>query len=364
MSSRRNTAHDLNDAELEALIRLRVLRVSDTYLLRRLPRQSPTQILAAIPVAYDATIERRVELSFAELKRLGVGVVTVGESRYPKRLFRLRRIMPPVLFYRGDIELAHAPAVAMVGTRRSTEYGNAAAEMLAGELAARGFVIISGLALGIDAHAHLGALQSGGTTIAVLGCGINVLYPHRNARLQERIANEGLLLSEFAPGEPAMKHHFLERNRIIAVLGGGVVVVEAGTRSGSLNTAKWAELHSINVFAVPGPIGREASFGTNALLQDGTPMVISARDILDQLPWKGVRGATSPSQPPDAPHLSKIAARIYQTLGPLAIHIDQIARVTRCSAADALNVLIELELSGLVRQYPGKRFTRAEIRTA
>src|SRR5688572_7983473 len=246
MSSRRNTAHELNDADLEALIRLRVLRVSDTYLLRRLPSQSPSQILSAIPLIPDATVERRVETSFAELKRLHVGVVTVGQPRYPKQLHRLRRIMPPVLFYRGNLELALAPSVAIVATRRSTEYGNAAAEMLAGELVAHGLVVISGLALGIDTHAHLGALQSGGTTMAVLGCGINVLYPHRNARLQERIASEGLLLSEFAPGEPAMKHHFLERNRIIAVIGGGVVVVEAGTRSGSLNTAKWAEDHSIN----------------------------------------------------------------------------------------------------------------------
>ena len=364
MSSRRNTARDLNDSELEALIRLRVLRVPDVYLLRRLPRQSPSQILAGISVVSDAALERRVEVSFAELKRLHVGVVVAGDADYPKRLFRLRKLMPPVLFYRGNLELAHAPSVAMVGTRRSTEYGNAAAEMLAGELVAHGLVIISGLALGIDTHAHVGALQAGGTTIAVLGCGINVLYPHRNARLQERIANEGLLLSEFAPGEPAMKHHFLQRNRIIAVLGGGVVVVEAGTRSGSLNTAKWADDHSINVFAVPGPIGREASYGTNALLQDGTPMVISARDIIEQLPWKGLRRATSQTEVMREPQLEGAEARIYRTLGPTALHVDQIARSARCTSADALNVLVELELAGMVRQHPGKRFTRSEIRTA
>jgi DNA processing protein len=364
MSSRRNTARELSATEIEALVRLRVLRVPDTTLLRELPRKKPSQILARQNNNTDPVIDNRVERALLELDRLRVGVVTVADAHYPESLHRLGPLMPPVLFYRGNFELANSNIVSIVGTRRSTEYGNAAADMLSGELARRGVTIISGLALGIDAHAHIAALENDGNTIAVLGCGINVLYPHRNAKLQERIAQEGLLISEFAPGEPAMKHHFLQRNRIIALLAGGVVVVEADTRSGSLNTAKWAMDYGVETFAVPGPIGRNASFGTNALLLDGAKMVTCVRDIVDELPWPvtplsdACSSGTSSGNPTD-----KLAARIFKALGPVAVQIDQIARTAGCSSSDALFALAELEMAGLVRQLPGKRFSVAKVRT-
>ena len=166
------------------------------------------------------------------------------------------------------------------------------------------------------------------------------------------------------PGEPAMKHHFLQRNRLIAKLAGGVVVVEAGKRSGSHNTADWAGRYGVQVFAVPGPIGREASAGTNALIHDGARLVTSVQDILEELPWRVTPLATSSVNRPAAPDLTAAAARVFNVLGPVEMQIDRVARAAQCETAEALALLAELELDGLVRQLPGKRFLRTDLRTA
>ena len=372
MSSRRNTGPDGATAEpgngatgksreeLIALIQLRALRIPDVRLNELLPANSPTELaLHFCRNKTTATIERRIAAALRELDRLQVGVVTVADAVYPDRLHELGDEKPPLLFYRGSWELIDTRAVAIVGTRRSTEYGNSVAESLACDLVRHDLTIISGLALGIDAHAHVGALEAGGSTIAVLGCGIDVLYPHRNAHLQERIASAGLLISEFAPGEPAMRHHFLQRNRLIAKLAGAVIVVEAGLKSGSHNTVKWALDNNVTVFAVPGPIGREASAGTNALIMEGASVVTSVRDVIDQLPWRVSPAATSPEPRMLPSPTSGTAARLLDLLGPVAMQIDQIARAAGCDTSAALVTLAELELDGFVRQLPGKRFVRA-----
>jgi DNA processing protein len=347
-----------------ALLQLRLLRVPDATLIELLPDHTPTELARRYGSKHlTEVIERRLASALRELARSRAGVITVADPDYPERLHELEAEKPPMLFFRGDLSLLHTRMVAMVGTRRSTEYGNDVAETLARDLTRYGITVISGLALGIDAHAHRGALEAGGKTVAVLGCGIDVWYPHRNAQLQERIANEGLLISEFAPGEPAMKHHFLQRNRLIAKLSGGVVVVEAGRRSGSHNTAQWAGQYGVDVFAVPGPIGREASIGTNALIHDGAKLVASVRDIVEELPWRVTAQTTSPETLPVNPALTGAAARVFQVLGPTGIQIDQIARAARCGTAEALALLAELELDGAVRQLPGKRFMRADLRT-
>jgi DNA processing protein len=353
MSSRKNTDRD----ELIALLQLRMLRVPDATLNELLPKQSPQTLARKFHHQLDDTIARRVDSALREVDRMQVGVVTVADAQYPDKLHELGAEKPPILFYRGDWNLLDTKIVAIVGTRRSTEYGNDVAHSLAGDLTRYGITIISGLALGIDAHAHTGALEFGGKTIAVLGCGIDVLYPHRNARLQERIANHGLLISEFAPGEPAMKHHFLQRNRLIAKFAGGVIVVEAGMKSGSNNTVEWATRYGVEVFAVPGPIGRDASLGTNALIFEGANIVISVRDVIEQLPWD-----VTLLPPPPAPKVpngvANGAATLFDVLGPVAMQIDQIARAASCDTAAALAGLAQLELDGLVRQLPGKRFVR------
>lgn len=365
MSSRRNTGHDLSDAELRALLQLRMLRTPDDPTLNRLlPKQLPTEIAATfITGEIDHTIATRVELALRELRRSDTKIVKIGDVAYPRSLDRLEHLRPPVLFCRGNIALLNSRIAAIIGTRHSTEYGNEVAEMLAHDLARKGITIISGLALGIDTFAHRGALAAEGNTIAVLGCGIDVYYPHRNMKLQDRIATEGLLISEFAPGEPAMAHHFLKRNRLIALLGRGVVVVEASFKSGTNHTVDWALNYGVDVFAVPGPIGRAASEGTNALIYDGAPVITSSRDLFDVLPWRIEQEHLPDGHATSPIPIDPAQARVYSTLGPVALQINAIARVSGFDSATALAILAELELDGLVQQLPGKRFMRAQIRT-
>lgn len=288
-----------------------------------------------------------------------VTLITDRDPRYPERLRILGDLAPPKLYCRGNLELLTAKRIlAIIGARDSTEYGDSVAEMFATDLARRGITIMSGLARGIDGIAHASALAVGGNTIAVLGCGIDVIYPHCNQRLQERIAEEGLLISEFEPGAPAHKHHFPQRNRIIAMMGQGVLVVEAAYRSGTRITVKWALDHQQDVFAVPGPIGRAESFGTNETIQDGGHLVMSTRDILEVLGWTdAVLPDTSTSGDDAHAHISDPAARaVFAALDATPKHVDEIGRRCGQSASDALQHLFQLELDGKVLQHPGKRF--------
>ena len=336
MSSRRNTTPDLNEQELRSLLQL-------------LMKDAPP---------------RRIELAVEEIQRTNTHVIKVGDAAYPISLAKLDELRPPVLFCRGNLDLFDSPTVAIVGTRRSTDYGNETTEMIAYDLAARGITIISGLALGIDTHAHAGALDAEGNTIAVLGCGIDVYYPRRNARLQDRISEAGLLISEFAPGDPAMQYHFLQRNRLIATLASAVVVVEAGSRSGTRNTVGWALQYGIDVYAVPGPIGSEASVGTNELIQEGATMITSSKDLLSRLPWKFNDEPDVPNGDVAVPpHLSREEARLYKLLNGRAMHADKIARSAGIDSRMALGLLTQMELAGVVRQLPGKRFARVIPRT-
>jgi DNA processing protein len=357
----------MSDAELRALLQLRMLRVPDDPTLNQLlAKKSPTEIAAEFCISgkIDHTIATRVELALRELRRSDTQIVKIGDAAYPKSLDRLEHLRPPVLFCRGNIELLKSRIVAIIGTRRSTEYGNEVAEMLAHDVARKGITVISGLALGIDTFAHRGALAAEGNTIAVLGCGIDVYYPHRNTKLQDRIATEGLLISEFAPGEPAMPHHFLQRNRLIALLGRGVVVVEASFKSGTNHTVEWALNYGVDVFAVPGPIGYEASKGTNALIYDGSPIITCSRDLFDLLPWRVQQEVPRDVDAASPVPLESAHARVYSGLGPVAVQINTIARGSGLDPAAALAILAELELDGLVQQLPGKRFMRTQIRTS
>ena len=290
-----------------------------------------------------------------------VTLITDRDPRYPERLRILGELAPPKLYCRGNLDLLTSQrSIAIIGARDSTEYGDSVAEMFATDLARRGITIISGLARGIDGIAHQCALTVGGNTVAVLGCGIDVIYPHCNQRLQERIAEEGLLISEFEPGAPAMKHHFPQRNRIIAMLGNGVLVVEAAYKSGTRTTVAWALDHSQTVFAVPGPIGRIESQGTNETIQDGGHLVTSTRDILETLHWTDAALPDAAPEDDAAPiTIADPTTRVvYAALDATARHVDEIARRSRMGAADALLHLLQLELDSLVIQHPGKRFAR------
>lgn len=285
-------------------------------------------------------------------------IESCDDNRYPEALKVLGDLKPPRLYCRGNLELLNTRSLALIGARDSTEYGDSVAEMLATDLARAGVTLISGLARGIDSIAHRCALEHGSGTIAVLGCGIDVIYPHSNARLQERIANEGLLISEFEPGAPAMRHHFPQRNRIIALLGEAVLVVEAGPKSGTRITVDWALDHQQTVLAVPGPIGRHASQGTNEILRDGGHIITCSRDIFEILNW--TKGASAAPEAPPRPDIADATtAIVFDTLDATARHIDEIARRSKLPARDTLLHLLDLELGGLAVQHPGKRFAKA-----
>jgi DNA processing protein len=242
------------------------------------------------------------------------------------------------------------------------------AELFATELAQRGVTIVSGLARGIDAIAHESALRAGGQTVAVLGCGIDVDYPPRNARLQQRIAEQGLLVSEFAPGSTAFARNFPRRNRIIALLSQAVLVIEAGVKSGTLKTVEWAMGYNVEVFAVPGPIGRSESQGTNEIIRDGGRIALSTRDVFEVMQWGygdagDVGGCGDVSANDDAHAVSGDPAvrTVYSKLSLTPAHVDSIARRAGVAVPEALIHLMQLELAGVVVQHAGKRFARAGL---
>lgn len=288
----------------------------------------------------------------------GVVIETVHltSPRYPDRL---RRIYDPpsFIYVRGDLRSAE-PAVAVVGSRRATATGRVVTERLAAGLAASGVTVVSGLARGIDAVAHRAALDAGGRTIAVLGCGLDVIYPPEHAGLMEAITQQGCIITEFPLGTPPLRHHFPQRNRIIAGLTLGVVVVEGDERSGALSTAGYALDEGREVMAVPGSVLNPLSRAPNGLLREGATLVESAEDVLAAvglpLPSRQTVQASAIT-PPEGP-----PAVVWQAVRTEPTHIDQVAQEAGLPVAEVAALLMELEIRGLVRQVPGKHFIRIE----
>jgi len=280
------------------------------------------------------------------------------DSRYPALLATIPS--PPELDVRGAFEAGDALAIAIVGARQATTYGLEVAESLAAELAARGVTIVSGLARGIDTAAHRGALAAGGRTIAVLGSGIQRLYPPENRPLAEEIIGRGAVVSQFAPDAESLNYHFPARNRTLAGLALGVVVVEAAERSGALITAGLAGELGRDVFAVPGRITSPASRGANGLLRDGARLVGHWSDIVAELsePWRSMvagAGAERETRAPLAPGSDE--ARMLELLSvDDPQHIERLIARVNLDAARAGAALTTLELTGWVRQLAGQRW--------
>jgi DNA processing protein len=258
-------------------------------------------------------------------------------------------------------------AVAIVGARRASAYGIAVAEELAADLAARGITIVSGFARGVDTAAHRGALGAGGRTMAVLGAGIDVVYPPENAALAREVATRGALVSQFAPGTPPLPHNFPTRNRTLAALVLGVVVVEAAERSGSLITAGFAADLGREVFAVPGKITSPTSAGTHRLLKDGATLVERWSDVVQELPepWRRrVRAAAVSSMAPAGPPADSEEARMLALLSvEEPQHIERLIARAGTSAASAGATLTALELEGWARQLAGQRWVAVGARS-
>jgi DNA processing protein len=290
----------------------------------------------------------------------GVGLVTLNDPDYPP-LLREIPDPPPWLYVRGDLGGCER-CIAVVGSRNATAYGLATARQICAELAQLNFTVVSGMALGIDAAAHEGALSSRGKTIAVLGSGLKQVYPPENRRLSQRIAASGALISEFALDSGPDAHHFPIRNRIISGMCCGTVVVEATRNSGSLITARLAAEQNREVFAVPGSIQSFKSMGTHNLIKQGAKLVENAQDIVAELgqflaapaPVPVSPGAVGPAAERWA--LTDEERRVFEVLGPYPLHIDALIRRLAVEAGKLSAILLQLELRGLVQQLPGKFF--------
>jgi DNA processing protein len=303
-------------------------------------------------------LEKAVEKELNLLKGLGGTILTFKEDAYPKRLRDIYD--PPALLYvRGELKKEDELAVAIVGSRKTSLYGRWITEKVSQELARYGVTIVSGMARGIDSVAHKGAISGGGRTIAVLGCGVDVIYPSENRNLFHQIINQGAILSEFPMGSPPEGGHFPRRNRIISGLSIGVAVVQASAESGSLITAGYALEQGREVFAVPGNVGAEGSRGTNRLIKEGAKLVETSEDILeDILPqWTRERETIQKVEPPKR-DLNEEEMALYQLLGETPVHIDVIIRESRLDPGRVSSLLLDLELKGLISQWPGKCFSK------
>jgi DNA processing protein len=290
-------------------------------------------------------------------------VVTLGDAAYPPRL--LQTADPPLLLYvQGAVARLAAPSIAVVGSRHPTPQGADNARAFAQALSAQGYVVVSGLAEGIDGAAHEGALAAaagGAGTVAVVGTGLDRVFPPKHRELAHRIAAQGALVSEFAPGTPALPEHFPQRNRIIAGLSLGTLVVEAALRSGSLITARLATEAGREVFAIPGSIHAPQSKGCHALLKQGAKLVETANDILEEL--RGVQAARPaqaalPLAEPESGPDSAPADALLQALGHDPVTLDALMARTGAGAAELTVRLLELELQGSVSRLPGGLYQR------
>lgn len=281
------------------------------------------------------------------LERSGVWVLTLLDEGYPAILRNLPD-PPAILYGRGRFPFIER-AVAVVGTRNATEYGLRVARELSSDLARQGVLVVSGLAAGIDAAAHRGALEAG-STLAVLGCGPDRIYPRENRALYGRILEAGALLSEYPPGTPPEPGHFPARNRIVAGLSSAVIVVEAGKKSGALITADLALEQGKEVCAVPGPIDAPQSLGTNHLLSQGARLVSSVEDVLGELGWTNAPKAM-PVLPPEE-------QRILEALDGTPRHLDELARTLGLEPAVVISAMVVLELKSLATRLPGQRYMR------
>ena len=296
----------------------------------------------------------------AKLLEAGARVVAPGDGEYPRLLREIPR--PPARLWLRGRPLTAAPAVAVVGARRASRAGLAAARHLAGGLARAGVVVISGFARGVDATAHQAALEAGGTTVAVFGCGLDVCYPAEHAPLLSGIVAGGTVMSEFDPGERPLPYYFPIRNRIIAGLSRIVLVVEAAEKSGSLITARYAADFGRDVAAVPGPILTEGCSGSNALLKDGAILVRDVEDILAELAEPSLvgpatrTGLKAPVPPPD---LDPDAAAVLAALDVAEPRdADTLVAATSPPASRLSSAIVRLELEGLATALPGGQFPR------
>lgn len=304
-----------------------------------------------------------VEEEMARMERLGVYLLGLGQANYPPALASIPD-PPPFLYVKGEIRPEDKVAVAIVGSRAASQYGLRTTRRIARDLARHGVTIVSGMARGIDSEAHRGALEGGGRTVAVLGSGLDVVYPPENRALYQEISERGAVVTEYPFGTDPDGVHFPQRNRIISGMSLAVTIVEAAPKSGSLITASLALEHGREVFAVPGSVDSLRSRGTHQLIRQGAHLAESAEDILEELgallgAWGAKDVVPRPSIPEQEPFTPE-EERLLKLLGPEPVQIDEIIKRAALGPSLATALLLQLELRGAVRQLPGKWFVKVE----
>lgn len=314
----------------------------------------------SISAIVNFDLAKEVEKELTIIEKYGISIVTLEDPLYPKNLSHIPDA-PPLLYVKGTLKESDELAVAVVGSRMATHYGRTVTEKLCQDLAKRGVTIVSGMARGIDSAAQWGALMGHGRTIAVLGSGLDVIYPGENKKLYDRIVENGAVISEFPMGTLPYSQNFPIRNRIISGLSLGVVVVEATHQSGSLITAQLALEQGREVFAVPGSIGSFKSMGTHGLIKQGAKLVENANDIMEEIhPFREMEEGIKPHPQSKELNLSTNEEAVYNLLEEYPMHIDELVRKTKHNTGEILSLLLNMELKGVVRQLPGKMFVRAE----
>jgi DNA processing protein len=339
---------------LDALTLLELPRVGVREWHKRVALHgSPAAALRALPVSPELDAARHdAAAALHQAAALGAHVLVLGAPDYPAPLLDLSDAdtadltpAPPIVYALGNLDLLAQPSVAIVGTRHATTTGLRVAERIAQQCAEAGITVVSGLARGVDAAAHTGALHTTGATVAVIGTGIDVTYPADHRALQQQIATRGVVITERAPGQRATRGSFPERNRLIAALASVTLVVEAGHRSGALLTARAAASLNRNVAAVPGSFDAASCLGSNVLLRDGADVIASIDDLFA---LAGVwRGTDRDTTPPAA--MTEAERAVWDVLGPSPLELDLVMERTGWAADACLAAVTTLELRGLVR---------------
>ena len=302
--------------------------------------------------AWEGNPEKELTL----LKKNNFRLITMSDESYPNDLREIHD-PPPLLYMKGNELPLDKTMIAVIGSRRPSSYGLKIAEEICRNLAKSNVTVVSGMAIGIDSASHWGSLRGGGPTVAVLGSGIDIIYPQSNRKLYNLIAENGAVITEFPLGTPPEAKNFPIRNRIISGLSRGVVVIEASRKSGTMITASLALEQGREVFAVPGSIESFKSVGTHFLIKQGAKLIENTNDILEEL---GLISQNSNVLEINAkttlPPMSDNEKKIYNFLGNYPVHIDQIVRNSKIEPGRILGLLTELELKGIIKQLPGKMF--------
>lgn len=335
-------------------------------------RASLTELEACqLPAAPARAIQtkhahKEAEEELARVRKTGCRLLNWDEPEYPQRLLEIYD-PPPLLYVRGEAGALNRHSISMVGTRRPTPYGNQIAERLGHDLAARGLTIVSGMARGIDSSAHQGACRAArGGTVGVLGTGIDVIYPKENKKMFAEVEKRGALISEFPLGTHPAPENFPVRNRVVAGMALGVIVVQGAQYSGSLITARLGMEFGREVYGVPGNVTVDVSFAPNQMIKQGAKLVTSWEDVVEELPTE-IRAELFPVEATTAAEraslfegtLSPGQKMIFNLLGTdEAIHVDELVEKSELNSSEVLAALCEMEMKGIVRQLPGKQFVK------